>query len=213
MGVALIAVGLAGVSMRATASLITLPVTGGPGLDQGEICLTKAEVLCPGNASLTLTTGAPVVGSFVYDDVANTVSFSLQLVPPALFTGIPPTATLLNGSLYTATGIPVTKTNLSGGKYELSQSGAATGSAAPIWGAPYSQTSAVPTVSSLTCLVNSTGSGTCGVSLGPGGNLITDGVTPYQVFETFNVNVPEPATLAIVGAGLAGLLLATRRVA
>jgi hypothetical protein len=211
MAVALIALGLASVPLRASASLITLPVLGGPGLDDGQICLTS--VLCPGNATLTLTTEGAVTGSFVYDDVANTVSFSLTLSSPAIFTGGGPPAAVLPGTVYTATGIPVLNIPLGGGAYELVQNGAATSSTAVAgWGAPYSQVVGTPNVSSLDCTVNS-GADVCGVSLGPAGNLITDGATPYQVLETFNVNVPEPATIAIVGAGLLGLLVAARRTA
>jgi len=214
LGVALLTVGLLATAGRASATLITLPVIGGPGLTQGAICTTS--VLCPSSPTLTLAADAAVTGSFVYDDVANTVSFSLSLAAPATFTGGAPPATLLAGSLYTVSaipGIPVMKIPLGGGAYEIVQVGAAAGVALPIaWGPPYGQTVGVPDISGLTCTVN-TGSDQCGFSLGPGGNLITDGATPYQVFETFNVNVPEPATLAIVGAGLAALLLVSRRAA
>ena len=209
LGVTLIALGLASVPLRGSASLITLGVLGGAGLDDGQICLTGP--LCPGNPLLTLTTEGAVSGSFVYDDVANTVSFTLTLLAPAVFTGGGPPATLLPGTVFSASGIPVLKIP-SGGGYELIQIGTATGVVAPVgWGAPYSQVVGTPDVSSLDCLVD-TGS-QCGFSLGAGGNIITDGVTPYQVLETFNVVVPEPATLAIVGVGLAALLLLNRRTA
>lgn len=210
LGVALLTVGLLATAGRASATLITLPVIGGPGLTQGAICTTS--VLCPSSPTLTLAADAAVTGSFVYDDVANTVSFSLSLAVPATFAGGAPTATL-SAALYTGSGIPVMKIPLGGGAYQIVQTGPASGISLPVtWGAPYAQTTGVPTITGLSCTVN-TGSDQCGVSLGPDGNHITDGTTPYQVFQTFNVNVPEPATLAIVGAGLAALLLATRRTA
>jgi len=210
LGVALLTVGMLATAGRASATLITLPVIGGPGLVQGAICTTS--VLCPSSPTLTLAADAAVTGSFVYDDVANTVSFSLSLAVPATFTGGGPTATL-SGALYTGSGIPVMKIPLGGGAYQIIQVGSASGIALPeVWGAPYSETIGVPTISGLSCTVN-TGSDQCGVSLGPDGHQITDGSVPYQVFQTFNVNVPEPATLAIVAAGLAGLLLASRHAA
>jgi hypothetical protein len=209
MGVALIALGLASVPLGVSASLITLPVLGGPGLDDGQICPTS--LLCPGNPTLSLTTDGAVSGSFVYDDVANTVSLSLTLLAPAVFTGGGPPATLLPGTVFTVSGIPVLNIPLGGGAFELVQTGSATGVVSPVgWGAPYSQVVGTPDVSSLDCTVG-LGSDQCGVSFGPGGNVITDGVNGYQVLETFNVNVPEPATVAILSMGLAGLVLASRR--
>jgi hypothetical protein len=203
MGVALIALGLASVPLRVSASLITLPVLGGPGLDDGQVCPTA--LLCPGNATLALTTDGAVSGSFVYDNVGNTVSFSLTLLSAAVFTGGGPPASVLPGTAFTAVGIPVLNIPLGGGQYELVQIGPATAVVAPVgWGAPYSQIVFTPDVSSLVCVVN-TGADQCGVSLGPGGNIITDGVSPYQVLETFNVNVPEPTTMALIGFGVLGL--------
>jgi hypothetical protein len=67
-------------------------------------------------------------------------------------------------------------------------------------------------VSALTCVVN-TGADQCGFSLGPGGWTVTDGVKSYNVFMTFNVNVPEPGTLALVSVGVLGLALRQRRAA
>ena len=210
MGVALIALGLAGVPLRSTAALITLPVLAGSALDQGEICLVGP--LCPGNPTLTLTTNGAVGGSFVYDDVANTVSFSLTLLSPGIFTGGGPPAAVLPGTVYSAAGIPVVNIPLGGGQYEIVQAAPATATAVALWGAPYSQLPGLPAVSGLTCFVN-TGADQCGVSLGPNGNSITDGAIPYQVFQTIDANVPEPATIAFLGLGLLGLLAAGRRAA
>lgn len=205
LGVALTALGLAVVPLRATATLITLPVTGGPGLDQGEICSTS--VLCPGTPTFSLSGSAPVSGSFIYDDVANTVNVSLTLLGTANF-GNPPS--WLPGSTFSATAVPVLKIPLGGGVYQLVQTGTLIGATNILSNAPFSMTQQAPSVSSLTCVVG-TGADQCGVSLGPGGFETTSGSTAYQVFTTFNVNVPEPTTLSLIGLGTIGLGWAGRR--
>jgi hypothetical protein len=205
-GVALIALALAGFSMRASATLVTLPVIGGQGMDQGEMCLVGP--LCPGNPVLTLGGNAAVTGSFVFNDVANTVDISLTLTANASFGGLVFGA----GTTFAATGVPVMKIPLGGGAYEIVQAGAASGSVGVVPLGFLAPLSSAPDVSGLTCLVN-TGADQCGFSLGPGGYQVVDtsSSTPLQVFQTFNVNVPEPATFGLLGLGTGALVWVARR--
>jgi len=203
---ALIALGLAFFSRPASANLITISVTGGPGIDQGAICLSGNS--CPTTPAFTLSGTAAVSGSFVYNDVANTVSFTLNNLVPVSFSGAP--FPQLAPGVFSATGIPVTSTPLGGGAYQLSQAGSATATT-PSSFLPLSTTSNTPAVSGFGCLVNNIAD-QCGFSLGPGGWTVTDGSLNYNVFMTFNVNVvPEPATVALVGVGVLGLAVARQR--
>jgi len=111
VAVALIAFGLTCLSRPASATSITLPVTGGPGIDQGAICASGNS--CPATPAFTLTGNAAVNGSFVYDNVINTVSFTLNNIVPVSFVGAP--FPQLAPGLFSATGIPVISIPLGGG--------------------------------------------------------------------------------------------------
>jgi len=189
----------------ASAGAVTLPVIGGPGLDQGQICGVGA--LCPGSPIFSLIGTAAATGSFTYDPGAQTVDFTLTLAADANFGG----ALLLAGSTFSAAGVPVIAAPLGGGAYVISQLGAATGLASPVLLSPaFPLTQNTPAISGLTCTVG-TGADQCGVSLGSGGLEIDAGGVPVTAFLTFNVNVPEPGTALLLVAGLAGLALASRR--
>lgn len=185
---------------------VTLPVIGGPGLDQGQICPTGS--LCPGTPAFSLIGTAAATGSFTYNVGPSTVDFTLTLAAPASF-GIP---SLLPGSTFSAVGVPVISAPLGGGAFVIAQSGPATGLASPLLTAPaFPILANTPAISGLTCTVG-TGADQCGVSLGAAG-LTIDG-SPFGVFDaflTFNVNVPEPTTALLVVSGLTGLVLAGRR--
>jgi hypothetical protein len=204
MTAALAASALTVVSSQALA--LTLPVIGGPGLDQGQACLSGS--LCPGTPTFTLGGPAPVSGSFTYNSGPGTVDFVLTLTGPAAFGPV----TVLAGTTFSATGVPVLSAPLGGGVVAISQSGFATGLVSPLLSAPPLTVLAnTPAVSALNCLIG-TGADQCGVSLGAGGLTVNAGGPNYDVFLTFNVNVPEPTTLALVLAGLGGLALRGRRV-
>jgi len=186
-----------------SAYALALPVTGGPGVDYGELCTTGS--LCPGTPTFTLVGTAAVTGSFTYNVGPGTVDFVLTLVAPASFGG----ASLLPGSTFSAVGVPVITAPLGGGAFIIAQSGPATGVAAPLLLAPaFPILAAVPDVSGLTCSVG-TGADQCGVLLGAGG--LTIDASPffgiYDAYLSINVNVPEPTTLVLVLAGFGGLAL------
>ncbi|MDH5255673.1 MAG: hypothetical protein OEW72_07135 [Gammaproteobacteria bacterium] len=183
----------------------TLTVTGGPGLDQGQLCVTGN--LCPGTPAFSLIGAAPVIGSFTYNSGPNTVDFSLTLAANANFGAV----SLLAGSTFTATGVPVIALPFGPG-IQVVQVGAANGLASPLLISPALPILAnTPVISGLTCSIG-TGADQCGVSLGAGGLQISDGAGgSYDTFATFNVNVvPVPAAVWLFGSAL-GLMGVLRR--
>ncbi len=183
----------------------TLTVTGGPGLDQGQICSTPN--LCPGNPVFSLVGAAPVSGSFTYNAGPSTVDFTLTLLANASF----PPAALLAGTTFTATGVPVIALPFGSG-IQVVQFGAANGLVSPFLISPALPILAnTPVISGLTCSIG-TGSDQCGVSLGSGGLQISNGGGgSFDAFVTFNVNVvPVPAAVWLFGSAL-GLMGVMRR--
>jgi len=202
LGAVLFAVGLA-VAATAPASALTLPVIGGPGLDQGFVC-TSGQ--CPGTPLLTLSGPAAVTGSITYHEGTSTVDITLTLTQDADFGGV---AQLLAGTTIVATDVPVMTFPIGGGAFQIVQLGSAQGLVDPLLvDAPGGLTvlSNTPSVSGLTCSVG-TGSDQCGVSFGPGGLEFHSGLLgqDLEAFVTFNVNVPEPGTLVTLAIGVAGL--------
>ncbi len=182
----------------------TLTVTGGPGLDQGEMCVTGN--LCPGTPAFSLIGAAPVTGSFTYNSGPQTVDFSLTLTAPANFGAV----SLLAGSTFSASGVSVISLPYGGGIL-VAQTGAATGLASPLLvSGPFGVLATSPTISALTCTIG-TGSDQCGVSLGASGLQLSGPGGPYDTFATFNVNVvPVPAAVWLFGSAL-GLMGVMRR--
>jgi hypothetical protein len=183
----------------------TLTVTGGPGLDQGQICVTG--LLCPGNPTFSLSGTAPVSGSFTYNPGPQTVDFTLTLTANASF--LP--AALLAGSTFSATGVPVIAVPFGTG-IQVVQFGAATALASPLLISPALPVLAnTPDISGLTCSIG-TGADQCGLSLGPGGLQIQNpGGGSFSAFVSFNTNVvPVPAAAWLFGSAL-GLLGIRRR--
>jgi hypothetical protein len=183
----------------------TLTVTGGPGLDQGQICVTPN--LCPGTPAFSLVGSAPVSGSFTYNSGPSTVDFTLTLLANANF----PPAALLAGTTFTATGVPVIALPFGSG-IQVVQFGAATGLASPFLISPaFPILANTPVISGLTCSIG-TGADQCGVSLGSGGLQIGNpGGGSFDAFVTFNVNVvPVPAAVWLFGSAI-GLMGVIRR--
>ncbi len=183
----------------------TLTVTGGPGLDQGQICVTPNP--CPGTPIFSLVGSAPVSGSFTYNTGPSTVDFTLTLLANANF----PPAALLAGTTFTATGVPVIALPFGSG-IQVVQFGAANGLVSPFLISPALPILAnTPVISGLTCSIG-TGADQCGVSLGAGGLQISNGGGgSFDAFVTFNVNVvPVPAAVWLFGSAL-GLMGVMRR--
>src|SRR5450631_1048156 len=159
VGLSTLAIAL-GLAASKPAAASTVDVIGGPGLDQGALCVTGQ--LCPGTSpAFPLSGGAAVSGSFDYNSVTNTVDFSLTLLANASFG----TETLLKGSVFSASGVPVGLSSLGGGATEVTQNGARTGSATLSFNPGLPMILGAPVISGLTCSFG-TGSDQCGVSLG-----------------------------------------------
>lgn len=200
-------------SLPQVAHALTLGVTGGAGLDQGALCLI-GQPCPPGTTTATSLAGAaPVTGSFVYNPITQTVSFSLTLTSNASFG----TETLLAGSSFSAANVAVSP-SIAGTTTLLTQTlSAATGTANATFNAPLAAISTTPSVTGLSCLIVGS-TGTCGVSLGASGLQYGTGApaSTYNAFLTFNTNVtpvPLPASAWLLITGLGGLGFVRRRLA
>jgi hypothetical protein len=209
MAVAVIALGFAWVSTPASAALIDMNVTGGAGIDVGDICLSTNA--CPTTPAFTLSGSTAVTGTLVYDTVANTLSFTLVNSAAVSF-GPSPFPAIAAGQTFTGSA-PVLTLPLGGGAVNLLSNGNGSATAPTVWSSLTNATN-TPTVTSLNCTVG-TGADQCGFALGPAGWTVHDASGAlYNVYLVLNVNtsiVPEPGTVSMVGMGLAGLVIAGRR--
>lgn len=194
-----------------TAQALTLPVTGGPGLDGGAVCASGNT--CPGMPIVPLAGPAAVTGAITYDASAGTVDVTLTLLEDALFSDLEfLSLAFVAGTTFLATDVPVTASPIGGGGISIVQAGAATGSVSPFYlSTPTGSmiTATTPTVSGLSCTIFAE-FGQCSVAFGPGGLSYTLLGDPVDTYVEFHVTVPEPGAFALLGLGIVGLGLGGR---
>jgi hypothetical protein len=203
----------------AEARAMTVTVTGGGGLDQGEICL--ASGLCPSTPDVYGLSGdGGISGTFVYtpgSGSTGTISFDLTLTSPATFTATsgttsPGTIQLLADSTFSGT-VSVTATT-SGSGTLLTQTGLALSNADTFnFSTGTTALETTPIISALTCSIG-TGSSACGLTLGPTDLQLTSGGTQYNAqwtIDTIVTPVPVPASAWLFSSALAGFAWALRR--
>ncbi len=207
----------------ATAVTLTLSSPSGFGLDQGYGCLDGASGGCSDTFNTIYSLAGFWPGSGTLDVAAlvagvTTADVSVA-VPTSLFSQVAPapaTAVTFSGTSYSATGIPILVSS-SGTQWSIVQLGGATATVSgthtdvPLAGVPLAFSDATG-LSSLNCLVDKVSLvGQCGFTVGGGADFtipIGPGLTQVDFVHTLNLlSTPEPTTLALMLAGLAGLAL------
>jgi hypothetical protein len=206
------------VAAGAPASAVTVAIVGGAGLDAGFGCVSGGAC----SPVFTIDGAYAATGTITFSSLAagsQTVDISILVSATSSFSGSSAGASQVTFSnvSYSVTGAAVMVSSLFG-QAQVSLDGFTTGSASGT--ADTDVTSPSPfdqpaELTSLTCLIDpSDHTGSCGFSFGQQGFTIDVNGTDHDFQHTFNVLVPEPATLGLVALGLVGSLrLYTRRAA
>lgn len=177
-----------------------------PGLDQG-----LGFSGCPSCTTAYTLSGAAPVGSGSIQFTNNLAAIELvQLSLVGLnpvFVGGPNSVSF--SSLSYSASVNASVIGLGGGLFLVQQTGFASGTVTGSYSATAGGSGPISLgsvdVNSLQCIVNAAGAGTCGFSFGRNGFPVTVGAGSLLFQHTFNVNVPEPATLVLLSLGALGL--------